>query len=262
MLRSHLTRTRLGLVLAVAAGVALGAVFGQAGSGRAATAVVPKNKTLPTISGSPVVGETLVATRGTWSGTPTSFHFQWARCDGTGAGCLAIGGATAKIYTVTNADVNHAFRVTVTARNASGATDASSAPTSPVPISGCPFGTSTIPVANVSPPARLQIVHASVAPSLRRSTSTIRLSFKIEACGRPVQGAVVYATTIPFNQFRSASVATSAAGTVTITQSRLRGFPAARNQRLLAVFVRATKPGDPLLAGVSTSRVVAFRIAH
>jgi hypothetical protein len=114
----------------------------------------------------------------------------------------------------------------------------------------------------VSPPARLQIVRASVAPSLRRSTRTIRLSFTVQACGRPVQGALVFATTIPFNQFKAASVTTGAAGTVTITQSRLSGFPAARNQRLLAVFVRATKPGDPLLAGVSTRRVVAFRIAH
>jgi hypothetical protein len=73
---------------------------------------------------------------------------------------------------------------------------------------------------------------------------------------------VVYATTVPFNQFKPASVTTGADGAVTITQTRLRGFPAATHQRLLAVFVRASKPGEPILAGVSTRRVVAFRISH
>ena len=120
MLRNHLTRRRLGLVLAVVAGVVLGAVVGQPGNGGAASQVVPKNTKLPTISGAVAVGQTLVGTRGTWSGSPTSFHFQWSRCDGTGAACLAISGATGKIYTITNVDVNNALRLTVTARNASG----------------------------------------------------------------------------------------------------------------------------------------------
>ena len=52
MLRGHLTRTRLGLVLAVAAGLLLGAVLGQPGSGRAAAGnAKPVPKTPPTISG-------------------------------------------------------------------------------------------------------------------------------------------------------------------------------------------------------------------
>ena len=51
-------------------------------------------------------------------------------------------------------------------------------------------------------------------------------------------------------------------GAVTINEKRLKGFPAARHQRLLAVFARASKPGEPLTAGVSTSRVVSFHITH
>jgi hypothetical protein len=262
MERTHLTRARLGILLAVAAGVVLGAIFGQPGSSRAATSVVPKNKTLPTISGAVAVGQTLVGSRGTWSGSPTSFHFQWSRCDGTGAACLAISGATGRIYTITNADVNDALRLTVTARNASGATDATSAATTPVPVSGCPFGTGTIPIADVSAPARLQIVAASLSPSLTRSTNTIRLRFKVEACGRPVQGASVFASAIPYNQFASLQAATGADGTVTLTEARRSGFPASQHQRLLAVFARASKPGESPTSGVSTSRVVAFRFAH
>jgi hypothetical protein len=263
MLRRHLTRTRLGVVAAVAVGVLLGAVVGQPGAGRAASTAVPKNTALPTISGSAVVGETLVATRGTWSGNPTSFRFAWNRCDANGAACLAIGGANAKIYTLTGSDVGHTLRVTVTAKNSSGSANATSAATSPVPVSGCPLGTGTIQVSDLSPPARLEISAGSVAPQLTRSTNTISLHIGVQACGnRPVQGVTVYATAIPYNQFAGEQATTGADGTVTLTEPRRSGFPAARHQRLLAVFVRATKPGESELAGVSTRRVLAFPISH
>jgi hypothetical protein len=263
MLRSHLTRTRLGLVLAVAAGVVLGAVFGQPGSGRAATAAVPKNKTLPTIGGTSEAGQTLTATRGTWTNSPTSFTFAWSRCDGTGNGCVGIAGAAGKIFTLTNADVGHTLRVTVTARNASGAGRATSAPTAIVSPSGCPPGTGVLQITQLAPPARLAIAAASVSQPVTRRTRTIRFNFQITACGgRPVQGAVVFATPIPYNQFAGSTVHTDANGKVTLTEHRQAGFPASRHQRLLAVFARASKEGEPLTAGVSTSRVVAFHISH
>lgn len=263
MLRKYLTRTRLGLVLAVIAGAALGAVLGQPGGGEAATAAVPKNTKAPAISGTAVVGSTLVATRGTWSGSPTTFHFTWSRCDATGAACLAIGGATAKIYTVTSGDVGHTLRVTVTARNASGSASATSAATAVVPSSGCPTATGTIPVTALAPPERLQVASASLAPTLTRSTNTIRIRVVIQACDtRPVQGATVFATPIPYNQFAATQGTTGADGSVILTEGRRSGFPAARHQRLLAVFVRASKPGDPALGGVSSRRVVAFHISH
>lgn len=263
MLRRHLTRTRLGLVLAVAAGVVLGAVFGQPGNGRAAAQAVPKPKTLPTISGTPEAGQTLTATNGTWSGTPTSFRYAWSRCDTTGNACVEVGGATGKIYTLVDADVGHTFRVRVTARNSSGAGRATSAPTAVVSPSGCPPGTGTIQVATLAPPARLMVAGASVSPAVTRRTHTIHLHFQITACsGRSVQGATVYASAIPFNQFKEAAATTGADGRATITETRERGFPAGRHQRLLTVFARATKPGEPLLGGVSNRRVVAFRISR
>jgi hypothetical protein len=263
MLRRHATRTRLGLVLAVGAGVLLGAVFGQPAIGVAAgSATKPKNVTPPTITGTAEVGQKLVATRGTWTGQPTTFHYAWSRCDADGA-CLALVGATKKSYVPTASDVGHTLRVTVTAKNAAGSTSAVSAPTPVVSPSGCPPGTGAVQIAQLGPPARLMVAGASVAPRVRRSTQLIHLHFQITACnGRPVVGAVVYATTIPFNQFKEASLTTGPTGAVTITETREAGFPAGRHQRLLTVFARATKPGEPLLAGVSTRRVVAFRIAR
>jgi len=264
MLRGHLTRARLGIVLGVAAGVLLGAIAGRPAAGTAATtAGPPKNKTAPTITGTALVGQRLTATHGTWSGSPTTFLYQWSRCDSTGGGCLAVSGATGKTYRVRAADVGHTLRVTVLAKNASGGTDASSAPTSVVPPSGCPTGTGVIQIAQLAPPARLEISTAAVSPAVRRGTQMIHLHFEITACGgRPVEGASVYAAAIPFNQFTVTQGATGAAGTVTLTQTRRGGFPASTHQRLLTVFARAWKQGDPLTAGVSSSRVVAFRFGH
>ena len=259
----HLTRARLGIGLAVVLGVLLGAVFGQPGTGEAAgSATKPVNKTPPIITGTPEVGQRLTTSRGTWAGNPTSFGYAWSRCDADGA-CLTIAGATGKGYTVKLADVGHTLRSTVTARNSAGSTPATSGPTGVVPASGCPVGTGTMQVAQLAPPARLEIAGASVSPSVTRASRAIHLTIAIRACGgRPVQGATVFATAIPYNQFAVAQAITDAQGNVTLTEGRRSGFPASPHQRLLAVFVRATKPGDPLLAGVSTRRVVAFRFGH
>jgi len=263
MLRAQLTRTRLGFLLAVAAGVLLGAVFGQPSNGNAASRVKPSPKTPPTITGTAEVGITLVATRGTWNGNPTSFHFAWFRCDTTGAACLAVGGATAKIYTPVGGDTGHTLRVTVTAKNASGSATATSAATGIVPPSGCPPGTGAIPIAALTPPARLAISSASVKPAVRRSTGTIHLHLTVTACGgRAVQGASVLATAIPYNQFAVGQGSTAVNGTVVLTEARRAGFPVSRQQHLLAVFVRAWKQGEPVAGGISSSRVVAFHLHH
>jgi len=259
MLRAHLTQTRLGFLLAVATGVVLGAVFGQPGNGRAAANVKPTPKTPPTITGTAEVGITLVATRGTWNGRPTSFHFAWVRCDTTGAACIGIGGATAKIYTPTMGDIGHTLRVTVTAKNTDGSAAATSAATGVVPLSGCPPGSGAINIAQLTPPARLDISNSSITPSVRRTTSAIHLHLTVTACGgRAVQGASVFATAIPFNQFTVGQGSTAADGTVVLTEARRAGFPVSRHQHLLAVFARAWKQGEPVTSGISSSRMLAF----
>jgi hypothetical protein len=87
----------------------------------------------PTISGTAQQGQTLEASPGAWTGNPTSFTYQWQRCDAAGAACADIVAATASSYGVSAADAGKRLRVGVTATNATGAATAYSAPTAVVP---------------------------------------------------------------------------------------------------------------------------------
>ncbi|MGN6169803.1 MAG: S8 family serine peptidase [Solirubrobacteraceae bacterium] len=103
---------------------------------------VPVNTALPTISGLAAVGQTLTASAGSWSNSPTSYTYAWQRCDSTGSACAPIGGATAASYTVQAADAGSTIRVAVTAVNAGGSSaPATSAPTAVVSAT---FGTTTV----------------------------------------------------------------------------------------------------------------------
>lgn len=94
----------------------------------------PTNTARPTISGTPVVGQTLTATTGTWGGTaPISYAYQWQRCDGAGTNCTNIAGATAQTYVLGSSDAGSTTRVVVMASNwVSGWSSAASLPTAVV----------------------------------------------------------------------------------------------------------------------------------
>ena len=247
-------------------------VLALAGLSTAASQAAPVNQQAPTITGTPTAGDTLTANAGTWqSSTPITYSYQWRRCDAQGTGCSNIGGADSRTYQLRNADVGHTIRVRVTAKNADGSTSATSdattavqAKTAPPAANGCPTGTGPINVAQLSLPARLLIDGQSASPStITRSTQDLTMRFHVSACsGRPVVGALVYAAAVPFNQFSISEVPSGADGWATLTEHQQSGFPASSKQQLLAVFVRARKPGENLLGGVSTRILVSFPVTR
>ena len=269
--RKRLQRRALTAILIGVLATVIGAVFGAAGNGSAAGGTPPKNTTEPSVSGTAQQGQTLTADPGDWSGTtPITYHYQWQRCDAKGGSCAGISGATAKLYDVKAQDVGNTLRVHVTASNSAGNTAENSNATTvvlpatakPAPT-GCPAGTGVINVTDLAPPARLTIDSWNANPSvLTRQVGTLTMKVHISACsGRAVQGALVYAAAVPFNQFSTSEVQTDANGWATITENQQNGYPAnPSHQQLLAVYLRARKAGDAQGQGVFTARLVSFPV--
>ena len=99
-----------------------------AGSG---TATAPAVVTAPQVTGEAQVGQTLTAGAGSWTGSPTTFAFQWSRCDSSGAACTQLPGATASSYVLTPGDIGTTLSLVVTATGKGGSQSAG-APTTAV----------------------------------------------------------------------------------------------------------------------------------
>ena len=262
---------------------ALGAVFGAgvaavvvaalgafATTGDAARKAAPVNTSPPTISGTPEEGKTLQANRGQWSGNPSDYNYYWLRCDKTGGSCATINGAGgSRSYKLTSADVGNTVRFRTKATNGSGSTNATSVPTAvitkaaptptPPPANGCPPGSPPDQVSQMSLPARLIIDQFQAQPS-PVTGGTQSFVFRVHVTstcnGRAVQGAIVYATPTPFNQFDETQNNTGSDGWASLTFSRQANFPVNGKQQILAMFVRASKPGESTLAGITGFRLV------
>ncbi len=101
----------------------------------------PANTVPPAITGTPAQGQTLSASTGTWSGNPTSYTYQWRRCNTAGDNCTTILAANGQTYTLTIADLDTTIRVAVTATNTAGNTTAVSTQTAVVTQSAPPANT-------------------------------------------------------------------------------------------------------------------------
>jgi hypothetical protein len=264
--------------------LALGGAFGAgiaavvvsmlawAGSGTAARQAQPVNTQPPVIHGTPVEGNTLQADRGQWDNNPDSYAYFWQRCDKNGGSCATINGASTRNYKLVSADVDHTIRFRVRATNKSGSNSATTPPTAvvqkatPPPPSrgdGCPPGGNPDQVANIQGPANLIIDQWQPNPNIiTRGTQSWTFRVHVTStCGGPVQGALVYGTATPFNQWAvPPEQATGPDGWATLTFQRLTGFPVSNVQQLIAMFVRARKPGENVLAGITGYRLISVPV--
>ena len=153
-----------------------------------------------------------------------------------------------------------ALVLAVVAAAAMAATNGPRGSTAPGP-NGCPTNKSakTAPIADLAPPARTQIVAYDVLSGLiNTQTNSFTLKVRIgSTCGVNIKGASVYVTAVPYNQFSiPAEELTGDDGTAILVFHRDANFPASTQQQQLTLFIRATKPGEDPLAGVSTRRLV------
>jgi hypothetical protein len=245
----------------------------SAPSARIAVPAGPTNTVPPAISGSATVNGTLTASNGTWTGaTPITFTYQWTICGEDGEACHDISGATAQTYKPKSADAGNTVRVRVSARNSDGTTNATSVPSAKISSGSSggggaatcptpPAGTQTVPIEEMALPALLQVAGFQVTSGrITTSTQQFTARFRVtDTCAHPVSGAYVYATAVPYNQFTiPAEARTDNTGWATMTFQRLGGFPASGQQQQLTMFIRARKQGEPVLAGVTARRLIAF----
>jgi GH25 family lysozyme M1 (1,4-beta-N-acetylmuramidase) len=108
------------------------------GSAGSATTTAPQATAQPTITGEVTAGQQLNSSVGEWSGSPTSFSFQWRRCDVSGSSCTAIIGGTSSTYTPTPGDIGATLSLVVTATGPGGSTTATTVPTSLVAAAPIP----------------------------------------------------------------------------------------------------------------------------
>lgn len=84
----------------------------------------PTNISPPVISGPPYTGDILTSTSGSWSGSPTSYDYQWYTCSGTDTLTTPISDADTSQYTIEQSSGYIGIRVTAT--NDGGSTSADS----------------------------------------------------------------------------------------------------------------------------------------
>jgi hypothetical protein len=238
---------------------------GTATSGPTAAVIAagsaPVNTAPPTISGTPQQDSALTAGSGTWTGTqPISISYAWLLCDSDGNNCGVIAGASASTYTAVSADVGQTIRIRVTAMNVRGSTAATSQPTDLVAPAKSGAGTTAVAVAKIALPDRLVVDNVQFSPTRIAARGPVTARFHVsDLRGFSIQGALVYALGLPYGWVANApEVSTDGSGCATITLQPTARLPLHR--AALVIFVRARKPGENLLAGVSTRRLVQVGI--
>jgi hypothetical protein len=84
----------------------------------------PATSSAPTVTGIARTGETLTTSNGTWTGTPTSYSYQWQRSATSGGVYTNISSATSNTYEVSDTDVGYFIKASVSATNGIGTSSA------------------------------------------------------------------------------------------------------------------------------------------
>ena len=219
----------------------------------------PVNTSLPSVRGTMVSGSVVTADPGSWSGaTSISFSYRWLRCNTQGGECVSIGGATGRNYRLTQSDVNHRMRFSITARNSIGSatvlSSESAIVTEPLPSGAIklPSGEISIPAASVPRDQRLIVSQVVFSPDPVTSPTqliTVRVRVK-DTRGYVVRDALVFVRSTPRVTSGGDRQAATTDGWVTYQLAPNENFRV-RSGYNVQFFVKAYRSGDPGLAGVA-----------
>jgi hypothetical protein len=92
----------------------------------------PFSGSTPLISGSTQEGQALTESHAQWTNAPSSYGYEWWRCDAAGGACTAVAGATFQVYVVGGGDLGSTLRVQEFATNAYGTGSSALSPASGV----------------------------------------------------------------------------------------------------------------------------------
>jgi hypothetical protein len=204
----------------------------------------PNMKTYPSTTGTAKEGETLTAAAGTWTDSPTSYGYQWKRCDANWEPCSPINGATGATYVLTADDVNSRVQVLVTATNAKGSNSAASLPTDIV-------ATSAVAPANSALPTIAGILEdrqtLTASPGTWTGTQPISYTFQWLRCNTQLNGcaAIEGATQSTFELTREDLASRLA---VTVTATNRAGSAFATSATSTHVTAAKPRPGADRLA--------------
>jgi hypothetical protein len=151
-----------------------------------ATQAAPVNEDEPVVTGAAVVGSTLTATTGTWTGAVSTYAYQWVRCESDGglpdgSNCAVVVGATNPTYTLVAADVGKRMRIRVAAANGDGTTTVASNPTEAVKEESTAVAPSNTGAPAVTGTAT-QSTYAHVSTGTWAGTSPIEYGYRWLSC--------------------------------------------------------------------------------
>lgn len=238
--------------------------------------LAPTNTIVPVIAGTPVLGATLVATSGIWSGASgTTFSYQWKRCDPAGTNCSSIAAATGTSYLTGSDDAGYTLLVSVTATNSYGIVTADSAPTvivgaTPV-IPGPGSPASTVAPHAVGPPAVGSTLSATIGGFVGAGNT---YSFQWQRCDtqgvscESINGATAGSYALRQPDFgstirvvvtakNSAGSASAYSDVTSVVAAAPAGGSSGSTESFKSVVLYGTAHADRLYAKKNTSRIVA-----
>ena len=112
----------------------------------------PTNSAVPAVSGIARKGETLDASTGSWTGSPSSYTYQWKRANTADGTYSNISSETSNQYILTDDDIGSYIKVSVVAVNGAGVSSAalSAATSIVVDLAESVVPTTTAPVATAN----------------------------------------------------------------------------------------------------------------